>query len=104
MLDYTALDFETANSYRGSPCSVGLVRVRNGQVVDACHWLIRPPEGADGFDAWNTAIHGITAEMVVDAPPWKDVLPHILSFIGGDVVVSTKLSQNKRAPPLGNYA
>ena len=31
MLDYTALDFETANSYRGSPCAVGLVRVRDGQ-------------------------------------------------------------------------
>ena len=30
MLNYTAIDFETANSYRGSPCAVGLVRVRDG--------------------------------------------------------------------------
>lgn len=50
MLDYTAIDFETANSYRGSPCSVGLVKVRDRQVVDTRQWLIRPPEAADG---WN---------------------------------------------------
>ena len=88
MFDYTAIDFETANSYRGSPCSVGLVRVRDGQVVDERHWLIRPPESADRFDAWNTAIHGITAEMVADAPRWKEILPHIVDFIGDDVVVA----------------
>lgn len=88
MLNYTAIDFETANSYRGSPCSVGLIRVRDGLAVDKRHWLIRPPEGADWFDSWNTAIHGITAEMVADAPRWKDVLPDILSFIDDDVVVA----------------
>jgi DNA polymerase III epsilon subunit-like protein len=32
-LDFTAIDFETANSYRGSPCSVGVVKVRDGQIV-----------------------------------------------------------------------
>lgn len=88
MLDFTTLDFETANSYRGSPCSVGLVRVRNGQIVESRHWLIRPPEGADWFDGWNIGIHGITAEMVADAPRWKDILPAIVDFIGDDVVVA----------------
>ncbi|MGW6661254.1 hypothetical protein [Rhodococcus sp. NPDC055024] len=29
MLDYTTIDFETANSYRGSPRAVNLVRVRD---------------------------------------------------------------------------
>jgi hypothetical protein len=33
MLDFTAIDFETANSYRGSPCAVGVIRYRNGQPV-----------------------------------------------------------------------
>lgn len=88
MLDFTALDFETANSYRGSPCSVGLVRVRDGQAVESRHWLIRPPEGAGWFDGRNISIHGITAEMVADAPRWKDILPSIVGFIGDDVVVA----------------
>ncbi|WP_231606222.1 exonuclease domain-containing protein [Salinibacterium sp. NK8237] len=88
MLDFTAIDFETANSFRGSPCSVGLIKVRDGRVVDTQHWLIHPPEGADWFDAWNTAIHGITAEMVADAPRWRETLPGIVNFIGDDVVVA----------------
>lgn len=88
MLNFTAIDFETANSFRGSPCSVGLVRVRDGQVAERLHWLIRPPEGADWFDGWNIAIHGITAEMVADAPRWKEILPAIVEFIGDDIVVA----------------
>lgn len=88
MLEYTAIDFETANSYRGSPCSVGLVRVRNGVAVAEKHWLMRPPEGADWFAPWNVDIHGITSEIVATAPRWKDILPAIVDFIGDDVVVA----------------
>lgn len=88
MLNYTAIDFETANSYRGSPCSVGLVRVRDGIPVEECHWLIRPPEQVDHFDHFNITLHGITPEMVATAPRWKDVLPAIVDFIAGDVVVA----------------
>lgn len=88
MFDFTTIDFETANAYRGSPCSVGLVRVRDGQIVDTRHWLIRPPEGADWFDPWNVAIHGITAEMVANAHRWKEVLPLIVDFVGDDVLVA----------------
>lgn len=88
MLDYTAIDFETANSYRGSPCAVGLVRVRNGRIVDQRRWLMRPPEAADWFDGFNVWVHGITAEMVAAQPRWKEVLPAIIEFIGGDVVIA----------------
>lgn len=88
MLDYTAIDFETANSYRGSPCAVGLVRVRDGVTVDQERWLIRPPVAVDYFDAFNVSIHGITPEMVADAPRWNEILPEMLAYIGDDVVVT----------------
>lgn len=88
VLDYTAIDFETANSYRGSPCAVGLVRVRNGRIVDERRWLMRPPEAADWFASFNTWVHGITAETVADAPRWKEVLPAIIEFIGDDIVIA----------------
>lgn len=88
VLDFTAMDLETANSYRGSPCSVGLVKVRSGAIVDERHLLIRPPEQVDRFDAFNMGIHGITPEMVADAPRWAAVLPQIIDFIGDDVVVA----------------
>ena len=88
MLNYTAIDFETANSYRGSPCSVGLVRVRDGVPVEEHHWLMRPPAGVDHFDGFNTALHGITPEMVADQPRWNELLPAVVDFIGDDVVVA----------------
>lgn len=88
MLNFTAIDFETANSYRGSPCAVGLVRVRHGKPVDERRWLIRPPEPVDFFDGFNTMLHGIDSAMVANAPRWRHVLPAILDYIDDDVVVA----------------
>ena len=42
MKDFAAIDFETANGRRTSVCSVGVVVVRGGEVVDALYSLIRP--------------------------------------------------------------
>ena len=33
-IDFVALDFETANRFRGSPCAIGLAVVRDGKIVD----------------------------------------------------------------------
>jgi hypothetical protein len=87
-LDFTAIDFETANSSMASACSVGLVKVRVGQVVDRIGWFIRPPLGHDHFIDWNTRIHGITAEMVMDAPSWLDQMADLLAFTGDDHLVA----------------
>ncbi|MFC5791815.1 DNA polymerase III subunit epsilon [Agromyces tardus] len=87
-VDFTAIDFETANSSSASACSIGLVKVRDGRVVDRVHQLLRPPFPHDEFAYWNVRIHGITAEMVADAPGWADHLPAFLEFAGGDVLVA----------------
>ncbi|MFF2277288.1 3'-5' exonuclease [Agromyces sp. NPDC058126] len=87
-VDFTAIDFETANSSGASACSVGLVKVRDGQVVDRVHWYIRPPFPHDEFSEWNVRIHGITPEMVADAPDWRTHLPALREFAGGDVLVA----------------
>lgn len=88
MLNYTAIDFETANEYRGSPCAVGLVRVRDGVIVDERRWLMQPPAAANWFSPFNVSIHGITAQMVANAPRWCDVLPAIVEYVGDDVVIA----------------
>ncbi len=87
-LDFTAIDFETANSSMASACSVGLVKVRDGQVVDRIGWFIRPPQGHDHFIEWNTRIHGITADMVVDAPSWVEQMADLAAFTGDDLLVA----------------
>jgi DNA polymerase-3 subunit epsilon len=86
-LDFTAIHFETANSYRGSPCSVGLVKVRDGQIVDESFTLIHPPARFDHFDGFNTWLHGINAEMVAGAPSWQQVAGWIVRYTGSDALV-----------------
>lgn len=84
MMDFVALDFETANSFRGSPCEVALVRVRNGVVIETYDSFLHQ----DSFDAFNMALHGITPSLVEKAPEFKSVWPTIRSFIGDDPVVA----------------
>ncbi|GAA2012192.1 hypothetical protein GCM10009799_45670 [Nocardiopsis rhodophaea] len=85
---WTAIDFETANHDRGSACAVGLVRVADGAVVDRYSTLIRPPRPVDFFTRHNTAVHGITAADVADAPHWPEVRDRILDFAAGGALVA----------------
>ncbi|QIM17180.1 3'-5' exonuclease [Leucobacter insecticola] len=91
-VDFTALDFETANSHPSSACSVGLVRVRGGIVVDRAYWLISPPTAHAQFLPFNIKIHGITPEMVADALSWEEQLGDLTSFIGDDIAVAHNAS------------
>lgn len=79
MKDFAAIDFETANQHRSSVCSVGVVIVRNGKIVDEYYSLIYPyPEF---FTRFTTAVHGLTMEDVEDAPifpqVWEEIEPKI---------------------------
>jgi DNA polymerase III subunit epsilon len=87
-MDFTAIDFETANSSSASACSVGMVKVRDGRMVDSAYWLIKPPIGYDEFWEWNTRIHGLVAADVVDAQLWTEQLPDLVSFADGDILVA----------------
>lgn len=93
-LDFTAIDFETASGRPGSACSVGLVRVRDGQVVHKSGGLIRPPAGLGEFAEWNTSVHGITAEMVATAPTWRKVAAWIVQYAGPDTLICHNASFN----------
>ncbi|MDE3722202.1 exonuclease domain-containing protein [Nocardiopsis sp. N85] len=85
---WTAIDFETANQDRGSACAVGLVKVRDGVIVDRHTTLIRPPAGIDFFSHHNIAVHGITPADVADAPTWETVHGRIVEFADGDPLVA----------------
>jgi DNA polymerase III epsilon subunit-like protein len=87
-LDFTAIDFDRASSQPGSVCSVGLVRIRDGQIVHKSGGLVRPPEGLGDFDDYHTSVHGITADMVSTAPPWRKVAAWIVQYAETDVLVT----------------
>lgn len=87
MLNFTAIDFETANFQRASACAVGIAVVRNSAVVRKETILIYPPTG---LDFTNTHIHGLTAEHVTDAPDWE--------------VAAAKLLEHAESTPLVTYS
>ncbi|MCD8290200.1 MAG: 3'-5' exonuclease [Prevotella sp.] len=81
MKDFAAIDFETANQYRSSVCSVGVVIVRGGEIVDKFYSLIKPVPFF--FTYWTICVHGLTADDVKDAPSFPDVWAKIAPKIKG---------------------
>lgn len=81
-MDYVAIDFETANKYMNSACSVGLVKFRGGKIVDEYYSLIKPP--IMSFDAMNIKIHGIKPADVRYAPSFSEIwYSDLIGFIEG---------------------
>ncbi len=91
-LNFTAIDFETANGSPASPCAVGLVRVRDGKHAETFETLIRPPAAHNWFSDGNIAVHGITPKMIDSAPDFIDVLEQMLAFAGEDVLIAHNAS------------
>ena len=78
-MDFTAIDFETANQCRHSACQLAAVKIRNGQIVDQRCWLIRPEPFT--FSRMNIQVHGILPEMVAAEPNfgsrWCEISEHL---------------------------
>lgn len=83
---FTALDFETFTPERSSACAVGLAKVKDGHIIHKFYSLINPIPDDRTTD--NSAVHGITAEMVAQAPTFADLWPLIKGIIGDDSIVS----------------
>ena len=81
MRDFAAIDFETANEYPSSVCSVGIVVVRGGEIMDRFYSLIHPePEYYQWF---CRRVHGLGPEDTEDAPVFPEVWERIIPLIDG---------------------
>ena len=94
---FVAVDFETANSFRGSVCEVGLVRVVDGVEVAAFETLIKPHHDRAQFDGMNISIHGIHPDDVARSPQFDAVWPAIREFVGDLPLVAHNASFDMRA-------
>lgn len=88
-MEYTVIDFETANSNRSSVCSLGLVKVKEGKIIEEQSYLINPEEE---FDSFNIYINGITPEMVTDKPNFKDCWPKIKNELENGFIIAHNAS------------
>lgn len=79
--NFAAIDFETANSQRSSVCSVGVVIVRNGEIVDRVYSLIRPEPNY--YSYWTTEIHGLNHADTDTAPTFPEVWAEVSGRLEG---------------------
>ena len=79
-MDFVAIDFETGTREKNSAISVGLVKFEGSEKTDSFYTLIRPP--VLFIDPYNTSIHHLTINDVIDAPSFDNLFPQIKDFVG----------------------
>lgn len=83
-MTFTAIDFETAVGHH--PCSVGIVTVENGIIVDEYVSLIKPPNNV--YSPYTIQVHGIYPRDTVNAKTFSLVFPEIKKRLQGKIVVA----------------
>lgn len=79
MLNFAAIDFETANSNRSSICSIGVVIVENGRIIDNIYRLVCPRPNF--YSLWATEIHGLSYYDTLREPEFPEVWGEVESKI-----------------------
>lgn len=85
-MNFVTIDFELANPDRASVCSLGIVIVKNGKIIDKYSMLIRPKELY--FDPFYTEIHGITANDVKNKPKFNELWPEIKPLLEEQMIIA----------------
>ena len=86
MMDFAAIDFETATGKRDSACSVAVVEIRDGKLVDYYYTLIQPP--GNEYFWFNTKIHGLTERDTANAPDFAAIWPELCAHLADRIVVA----------------
>lgn len=89
-INFTAIDFETANSKRSSICEIGIAVVTNSVVTEQRSWLVQPDENK--YDSFNVHLHGIHLEITQNAPTFSEVWEEVKPYLEGKTVVSHNTS------------
>lgn len=86
-VSFCAIDLETSGSYpmHSEICEMAAVKYQNGQIVDRFQTLVKPSHKMSDF---IIGIHGITNEMVADAPKIEQVLPAFMEFIKSSACIA----------------
>lgn len=95
---YIAIDFETANAKRISACSIGVSAIEDGHVVETFSSLIKPPPPYDTFAPINVRVHGITSDMVEDAPTFDMLYPQLRTIAAGSPILGYSKFDRSLAP------
>jgi len=83
---FAAIDFELANGVRNSVCSVGIVVVENGEIVDQYYSLVKPPKNK--YHWGNSRVTKIYAKDTKNSPRFIDIFPELQKRLQGKFMVA----------------
>jgi DNA polymerase III subunit epsilon len=83
-MNFTAIDFETATAFH--PCSVGIVTVENGIIVDEYVTLIKPPKNE--YSHYTIQVHGIYPKDTINAKTFVELYPEIKKRVQNRKIVA----------------
>jgi len=89
-MNFVGIDFETANEKRNSLCSIGIVVVKNGEIIEKVHHLIKPKEMR--FMPINIGIHGIRPAMVKEELEFDKVWEKIKHYFNNNLIIAHNAS------------
>lgn len=86
-LSFVAFDTETSGKYplESEICEIAAVKYQNGKQVGEYSTLVKPTHKMSDF---VIGIHGITNEMVAQAPSINQVIPEFVKFCESSVLVA----------------
>ncbi len=92
--DFAAIDFEAANGEITSACSVGVVIVRNDEIVERFYSLIKPVPNY--YDFFTTKVHHIKYKDTKDADTFPAVWYKVAHKVKGLPMVAHGKSFDER--------
>lgn len=88
--DFIAIDFEIATNMYNSACSIGLIAVKNNEIVDSYYSLIQPPDNK--FNDDTIEVHGIIPKDTETAPKFIDVWNDIKFYFENNTILAHNAS------------
>jgi DNA polymerase III subunit epsilon len=90
IMNFVAIDFETANFKRQSVCSIGLAIVENFKVVKTINKLIKPTPNY--FERINISIHGIKPGMTENEKTFAELWPELKPYLENNHLIAHNAS------------
>lgn len=79
MYDFITIDFETANNNMNSACALGIVAIKDLEIVKTEYFLIKPP--TEHFRHENVEIHGLTYHDVKNCDSFPCIYTTLANYI-----------------------
>lgn len=86
-MDFVAIDLEKLDDSQLSICEVGMVKYKNGKLVDEFHSYIKPAESMSRNLFGKKELKHITDEMLLSAPTFSEVYNKMKEFTNGAILV-----------------